>query len=708
MAVHVQEMWEDEDPVRTHRRGRGFEVVGPAEPGSPPHPGEPPGGEGSSGGRQVTGARLVAAGADAREVLERALALLGLENAVAGAWSAALVAQARQDGVAHPSLELRSGALAALDEMVAMARGRCAIDATMLVAVQDLLLRAGEKLLAQRGVEDVSVLSRTAHQTWRAHLKAAVAGELQVALGVGVTEARQLVSVASAPAGVRIPLVAAMRRGEVHWVMGRRFQSRTSRLDPQDAADVAAVLFGSDEARAAPERLDPDGRLLSRPWHQSEYYAALDREITRVRGRDARGERERRRVALTLRDARLDVLDDGTSTFSVRGSVATMLALNARIDGMARRCRKAGDPRSLAQLRADIAASLLLHGTVAIPDPGGGGCDEIVTPDDLEALAAVVNATPSGQVELVVPWDAILGRAVCPRCDRTAVPDSRGGGPTSAPDQDVGRVGEFKGWPSAWVTPEEAREIALRPGSFFHRILTDPADGRCVERSISRYAPDAEMRRQVRAADVYGRGPGCRRPAAACELDHEQPWGAGGETAETNLSAKALLDHFRKTKGLWTSVMGPRRDLTWTTLLGQVARTRGHDYRQYADRFERMTSGAPEGEPDMSDLADRRDLAGQILYAALVSRRPGEKVEASDDAAGSEDWLCVGDWGSVSYQDDTGRRRYGAPPRPTTPEELLGLGGPEVSPDGAVSTTGPDGTKSGDREVGHDDELPPF
>ena len=82
-----------------------------------------------------------------------------------------------------------------------------------------------------------------------------------------------------------------------------------------------------------------------------------------------------------------------------------------------------------------------------------------------------MNATPSGQVELVVPWDAILGRAVCPRCDRTAVPDSRGGGPTSAPDQDVGRVGEFKGWPSAWVTPEEAREKAATVGRA-HAALT--------------------------------------------------------------------------------------------------------------------------------------------------------------------------------------------------------------------------------------------
>lgn len=588
--------------------------------------------------------------------------------------------------------EARDG-LRVIGEMVTMAAARSEIDAAILVRVQDLLLRAGETLMADRGVTDVSGLSRTAHQTWRAHTKAAVAGELQVALGVGVTEARQMVAMASAPAAVRAPVLGALRRGEVQWALVRRFQSRTARLDPDDGADVAQVLFGTDVSRVAPERLDPDGGLTSRPWHHQEYYAALDREVTRVQGRDERAARERRRVALSLRDARLDVTEDGIATLSVTGSVATMLALNGRIEGMARRCRKAGDERTLAQLRADVSASLLLLGTVSLPGPDEEGVDEIVTPDDVAAIAAVANATPPGTVELVVPWDALLGRAVCPRCradvrtgglrgaDRPERDDPPGPGRhrVSQVSPPAGWVGELRGYPSAWVTPEEARDVALRPGSTFYRLLTDPADGRVVERSITRYAPDADMRRQILAADVYGRGPGCRRPARACELDHEQPWDDGGPTTETNLNAKSLLDHFRKTKRLWRSVMSPRRDLTFTTLLGQVARTRGHDYRQYADAYHRRTvpppGGLPGEEVEQSDLAERRDLANQVLYAALVSRRPGEGTQADDDVDGCEDWLCVKDWGSVSYRDVAGRRRYGPPPDAPTPERVLGLDG---------------------------------
>lgn len=616
---------------------------------------------------------------DALAVLEETLGQLGFDDVMVRAWSEVLVAQVVQAGRAHPSLGPPRQALAVIGGMLAMARARSGIDATLLVCVQDLLLRAGEKLLAQRGVDDASALGRTAHQTWRAHTKASVAGELQVALGVGVTEARQLVAVASAPARVRAPALEALRRGEVSWVMVRRFQSRTSRLEPDDAADVALVLFGSEPARAAPERLDPDGHLTCRPWHHAEYFAALDREVTRVRGRDERGERERRRVALSLRDARLDVSDDGTATLSVTGSVATMLALNARIDGIARRCRKGGDQRTLAQLRADIVAALALFGTVALPGPDEDSPDQIVTPDEVEGLVAVINATPPGHVELVLHWDALVGRAVCPTCRGPIVPsqgEARASGRSEVPPP-PGWVGELCGYPSAWLTPEEAREIALRPGSVLFRLLTDPADGRCLERSVARYAPDADMRRQIRAADAYGRGPGCRRPAATCEIDHEQPWGQGGLTSEPNLNAKSMLDHFRKTKRLWSSAMNVRRDLTWTTLLGQVARTRGHDYRQYHDAFERLTrrpSGvASDPAVEQSDLADRRDLASQVLYAALVSRRPGEKIQADDDVDGCEDWLCVSDWGSVSFQDSNGRRRYGTPPAPVTPEQLLGL-----------------------------------
>ena len=731
-------------------------------------------------------------------MLGAALALVGLEEDVAGAWVEALVAQAVHAGTAHPSLEVPgdgsgdgSGEVAGeaagtarrsvsdgedsagsvvegpgvgVAGMVAMARARCTVDATLLVCVQDMVLATGQVLLARRGVAQAQDLGVSARRAWRGEVKASVAAELQVALGVGITEARQLVAVACLPGAVRVPVVGALRRGEVHWALVRRFQSRTSRLEVADAARVAQVLFGTDPALAAVERLDPDGVLTGRPWHHAEFYAALDREVARLKDDDERSAAAARAEARAARRTSMQVHDDGTATLALTGPLPTMVALSGRLEGMARRCRAAGDGRTLAQLRADIAAVLLLMGTVDLPGPHEDDPDAIITPEDVAALQAVIAATPAGQVELVVPWDALLGRAVCPTC-QTPVPtgpgqaddhastgtrtgstgdhastggSGRGGAPPdrrstsgSAEDADPGArgagqerppprwVAELRGLPAGWVGPHEARQVALTPGTTFYRVLTDPADGRCIERTIARYAPDADMRRQIRAADVYGRGPGCRRPADTCELDHEHEHADGGPTTETNLNAKSRLDHYRKTKKLLRTLMTPRRDLTWTTLLGQVARTRAHDYRQYADAFATLAPPPAGTDPDLdtTDLAARRDLAAQVLYAAIVHRGPGERAEADDDVPGSEDWLHLGDWKSLTHRDEDGTRHHGLPPHHPTPEQILGLT-PDPhdhdapSTDQAPGTTTPDDTHPTSwAQQHHDrpaDEPPPF
>ncbi|MDO5663619.1 MAG: hypothetical protein Q4G40_13055, partial [Brachybacterium sp.] len=48
--------------------------------------------------------------------------------------------------------------------------------------------------------------------------------------------------------------------------------------------------------------------------------------------------------------------------------------------------------------------------------------DEVITPDDIETLRAIINAAPPGTVNLVVPWDAVLG-AVCSTCRAPMVQD---------------------------------------------------------------------------------------------------------------------------------------------------------------------------------------------------------------------------------------------------------------------------------------------
>ncbi|MDO5663618.1 MAG: HNH endonuclease signature motif containing protein [Brachybacterium sp.] len=273
--------------------------------------------------------------------------------------------------------------------------------------------------------------------------------------------------------------------------------------------------------------------------------------------------------------------------------------------------------------------------------------------------------------------------------------------------------------------------------------MTDPADGRCIERTIGSRAPDADMKRQLYAADRYGRGPGSRRPAEQCEIDHETPYCEAPETSETNLNCKEILDHWRKTADLWRTVMNERRDVTWTTLLGQIAVTRGHDYRQYVAQIIRLTplddqtagvhtsgdgweiSGSPVSDSSVaedtlngpaverSDLAARRDLVNQVLYAALVHRAPGERTEADDDVPGSEDWLAVADAVHLSHRDADGRRRPDGPPGCPTPEDILDVMPEGEAPEQEANTTealAQEEPKApgADRGWGDANEPPPF
>ncbi|MGO0574824.1 hypothetical protein [Ornithinimicrobium panacihumi] len=685
-----------------------------------------------------------------------------------------------------------------LSAMAAMARASAALEASLLVSVQDLVLRAGSRLLSERGVTDPGTMSKTAHQTWRVSVKSAVAGELQVLLGVSLWEARQLVALATSPGSIRRPILGALRRGEVIRKLVLAFQQETRRLEVDQAIRVSEAMFGTDEDLAAVERLDVDGNLeLGRPWHHREFFAALKREVAKAKSLDEDAAEEEREAAFEGRSAQLDVEDDGTATLTCTMSTVTGVAVFGRIEDMARRARAGGDKRTLAQLRADIIAILILHGVVTLPGDGdgdgggagGGMCaaaccgtggtdgagedttggsgalfDEVITPEMAEELRALISATPAGQVGVIVPWDAMVG-VVCPQCrGPVAVTDPADGdlqpaqgagqpgvrsGPEppgepaipAAPDftephsgcrdsspcrqgdssaqtgppvrPGAGRVAELVGWEAAFITPRQARRIAVTPGTTLHRLLIDPESGRCIERSNGRYTPDSEMKRQIIAADVYGRGPGSRRPAGQCELDHEKEWLTHGWTAEVNLNPKELVDHVRKTKKLWRSLMNRRRDVTWTTLLGQIARTRGHDYRQYVDRVCALApweasdaeTSRPDGvhespgredldraELDRADLAARRDLLNQLVYAALVHRRPGERAEADDDVLGSEEWLMVGDWGHLHHTDDDGQRRPGPAPAQATPEEILGLVDPpesDVAPTAAADVAAP-------------------
>lgn len=257
------------------------------------------------------------------------------------------------------------------------------------------------------------------------------------------------------------------------------------------------------------------------------------------------------------------------------------------------------------------------------------------------------------------------------------------------------------------------------PGTTVHRLLTDPADGRLIERTRQQYRPDADMRAHVIAADVFSRAPGSRTPAGRCELDHVTPWGTqGGTTGASNLVALSKRAHQAKTLHLATATINQKRDLTWTTLLGQVHTTRSHDYRQHTH----PTPGAAPPDPDTSDRIDpapvnpevvgpaglrqaldtiapvnpapdgpsgqhpsqradiehRRDTVARVLYATLAHRGPHALLTDDDDHPGSADHGgALGGWLFITHTTPGGARRHGPPPQTPTPTDILHLTTPE-------------------------------
>jgi len=105
--------------------------------------------------------------------------------------------------------------------------------------------------------------------------------------------------------------------------------------------------------------------------------------------------------------------------------------------------------------------------------------------------------------------------------------------------------------------------------------VTDPATGRPLLSGTTRRRPTAGQRRLVEARDPTCVFPGCRMPAAACDLDHSTPWSDGGSTAVSNLAPLCRHDHRIRHEAGWTHEALPNGDHQWTTRLGHVYTTSG-------------------------------------------------------------------------------------------------------------------------------------
>ncbi|MDX2377872.1 HNH endonuclease [Microbacterium sp. LRZ72] len=238
---------------------------------------------------------------------------------------------------------------------------------------------------------------------------------------------------------------------------------------------------------------------------------------------------ERHQEARATRGTSVQELEDGMGGILIVQPITLAHGIQERLTAQARAIKTADpdDPRTVDQIRSDLAADMLLTSTPNV-DTGDGLADGY---GGLGSITPVVNVTVSA----------------------TAL-----AGVTAEPGELVGR---------APVDIHTAREIAGRaPG--WERVLTDPISGGIL--AVDRYTPSADMKRYLRARDQHCRFPGCRQPVHRCDLDHTLDYALGGKTEARNLAALCRRHHTVKGETAWKVKQIDHGVLEWTSPGGLV------------------------------------------------------------------------------------------------------------------------------------------
>jgi hypothetical protein len=121
------------------------------------------------------------------------------------------------------------------------------------------------------------------------------------------------------------------------------------------------------------------------------------------------------------------------------------------------------------------------------------------------------------------------------------------------------------------IPADLAREIA--GDADWTRVLTDPRSGTLLDYGTTVYRPPQSLADRVVAKHQRCRQPGCRLPAARCQIDHTRRF-PEGSTAEGNLGPLCVPDHLCKHSPGWSCEQRDSGDFLWTTPSGHTYRDR--------------------------------------------------------------------------------------------------------------------------------------
>lgn len=358
---------------------------------------------------------------------------------------------------------------------------------------------------------------------------------------------------------------------------------------------------------------------------------------------------------------------DDQASVVITGPAVPVARWYQSLDQRVRALKAAGDPRTLAQLRFDLAVTgypCAVH-TPADPtrDPASPTSDPARDPrqDPRQDAAQVADAAAVVAASRLEADQAGASSGLRPSFTEPASSDCRMSRPVQASitvpvETSLGLSNEpgwldGYGWISAptcrlLLVDAELRRVCVRAGTgelvdrdsrdvrppptytgLRHALLDLVVDDITLTGAAGQAEPQHDpspgLRELVELRDRYDDGPtGSLTRASACDLDHDTPW-PQGPTAAWNLTARAQRTHQLKHYG-WTPLRTPTSTF-WFTPAGQLIQVPRHQPPPPGIDTD------PEQQPLLPDpeLLAVADLA-QLQPLAAEDSRPWRRQAASD------------------------------------------------------------------------------
>ncbi len=252
---------------------------------------------------------------------------------------------------------------------------------------------------------------------------------------------------------------------------------------------------------------------------------------------------DRKRSAVTDRRFAFEAEVDGMAWLHHLLPAPHALAIHTRVTDIAQSLQGEGEQRTLAQLRSDVAADLLLDGVPR--DVFGGDAESRATSPTKSKKKRAQAFGIRPRVVITVPALTAFGLS-----DEPGVLDGYG-----------------------LIDPETARRLAALAPSWI-RLFTDPVTGAVLELGKKRYTVPKDLRTWLELRDQTCRFPGCGRAATRSDVDHTDGWATGGSTDVGNLACLCEPHHLMKHTTSWRVVQRGNGVLDWRSPTGQVYTTR--------------------------------------------------------------------------------------------------------------------------------------